>query len=208
MWFVDRWCLRPGRRLLKVRVGDSLLERMYATSNNSYHALLERYLTQMGELEVRCVKRSTARIFDLQLSSLQTLRIRTGFDARIQSENLAMLHVLELGRTTAQIPTPLTSVTHFQFDFIIRPTPIIPQLPCLQHLAIGVSRRGGIYRGSESRLVLPPFISLEVQPQAPQNLNTARRLLASFSFPKLETIVLRGDFQSGEYQTIIRPIGL
>ena len=112
---IDTWCLRAGRHLLKIHVGDSLLTRMYCGFRYPYHTLLERFSTQVGELEVSCDETSPAEIFDFQMPSLQTLHIDNNGGVCIQSQNLPMLRVLTLasGEVESQLPSPvsLTSTT-------------------------------------------------------------------------------------------------
>jgi len=205
---VDTWCLRAGRHLLKIYVGDSLVTRMDCGSRYPYRALLERFSTQVGELEVSCYKTSPAEIFDFQMPSLQTLYIANDDGVCIELQNLPILRVLTLASGGLGIPTPLTSVTHFHYhaSLLMPPTHLISQLPCLQHLAITVAYPCGPGGGSERRIVLPSLISLEIQWISPPHASTVQVLLGVYSFPKLQTIVLHNHYNNAEIQTIIRSL--
>jgi len=141
-----------------------------------YHALLEKAAVQIGRLSIFCHRESNpgaVRLFELRMPSLQYLKIwddRTvAGDIHIQSQNLPMLQVLNLRFSGAEIPTPLSSVTHFYYQNSSHVLPdhraIFSKLPNLQHLVLTLHDEilPDAQRSSEPRVVLPLLTSLDLE---------------------------------------------
>src|ERR1700733_2902892 len=216
---VDAWCSRAKAQLLMIYMGRSL-HTLADTSGGPYHALLKKVAVQIGQLAIFCNRRSSPgaiRLFELRMPSLQRLSI---WDADsvlegiyIQSQNLPMLRVLKLRVSKAEIPTPLSSVTHFHYHNFSHILPsyraIFSKLPHLQHLALTLHDYPGSTVGtsSEPRVVLPLITSLEVGWMAKtSNVDSALFLFDFFQLPKLQSIVLHEDYICKEYETLFRSL--
>ena len=219
IWLLDAWCSRAKAQLLTIRMRRSL-HRLGGTSGGLYYALLEKVAVQIGRLRIFCDHRSNpgaVRLFELRMPSLQYLKIwddrRVAGDIHIQSQNMPMLQVLNLRFSEAEIPTPVSNVTHFYYQNSFHVLPdhraIFSKLPHLQHLVLTLHDDilPDAQRSSEPRVVLPLLTSLEVTCSG--EWETTTDLLFFFDFfqlPKLQSIVLHDDCIREQHQTLFQSL--
>ena len=206
---IDTWCSRAGPHLLKVYLPR--LHSLGGASGSSRFELLQKLSTQVGKLEVvvsSClggtVNRATNGLFELQMPSLQYLKVTSVTDEmpEFHLQNVPMLRVLELAKLDPRIPSSLTNVTRLRCRASLRVLKhrdnIFSGLPNLQHLALEIyGYAGSLIDGMGHPIVLSSLISLEVRWLSLQQPPDILSFFGSFLLPNLRSLVLHNVHRGG-----------